>query len=103
MTLLTFQILFELSSELSARTADYCKNADVELKQRKEKSEELLQELNALKEQLAPGGSASLALEEENYRLHNKLKAAEQDIKVPIFVSKENFFDACFLSDSTSN
>ncbi|NXE73471.1 CENPE protein, partial [Cochlearius cochlearius] len=75
------KILFELSSELSARTANYCKNADVELKQRKEKSEELLQELNTLKEQLAPGGSASLALEEENYRLHNKLKAAEQDIK----------------------
>ncbi|NXJ98678.1 CENPE protein, partial [Corythaixoides concolor] len=75
------KILLQLSSELDARTANYCKNADVELKQRTEKSEELLQELNALKEQLAPGGSASLALEEENYRLHNKLKAAEQDIK----------------------
>ncbi|XP_069639599.1 centromere-associated protein E [Haliaeetus albicilla] len=75
------KILLQLSSELDARTASYCKNADVELKQRKEKSEELLQELNTLKEQLVPGGSASLALEEENYRLHNKLKAAEQDIK----------------------
>ena len=98
-----FQILLQLSSELDARTANYCENADVESKQRKEKSEELLQELNTLKEQLAPSGSASLALEEENYRLHNKLKAAEQDIKVPVFVSKENFFDACFLSESTSN
>lgn len=97
-----FQILLQLSSELDARTANYCKNADVELKQRKGKSEELLQELNTLKEQLVPGGSASLALEEENYRLHNKLKAAEQDIKVSILVSKENFF-ACFLSESTSN
>jgi len=73
------------------------------LKQKKEKSEELLQELNTLKEQLAPGGSASLALEEENYKLHNKLKGAEQDIKVPIFVSKENFFDACLLNENTSN
>ncbi|KAM6313339.1 centromere-associated protein E [Aegotheles albertisi] len=75
------KILLQLSSELGARTASYCKNADVELKQRKEKSEEMLQELNTLKEQLASGGSASLALEEENYRLRNKLMAAEQDIK----------------------
>ncbi|KAF1527623.1 Centromere-associated protein E, partial [Eudyptes sclateri] len=75
------KILLQLSSELDARTANYCKNTDAESKQRKEKSEELLQELNTLKEQLAPGGSASLALQEENYRLHNKLKAAEQDIK----------------------
>ncbi|NXB99334.1 CENPE protein, partial [Orthonyx spaldingii] len=76
------KVLLELSSELDARTADYSKNADVELKQRKEKNEELLQDLNTLKEHLAPGGSASLALEEENYRLHNKLKVAEQDKKV---------------------
>ncbi|NXV50361.1 CENPE protein, partial [Uria aalge] len=75
------KILLQLSSELDARTTNYCKNADVESKQRKEKSGELLQELNSLKEQLVPGGSASLALEEENYRLHNKLKTAEQDIK----------------------
>ncbi|KAM6402245.1 centromere-associated protein E [Pluvialis apricaria] len=75
------KILLQLSSELDARTANYCKNADVDLKQRKEKSEELLQELNSLKEQQAPGGSASLLLEEENYRLRNKLKAAEQDVK----------------------
>ncbi|KAM4780808.1 centromere-associated protein E isoform 2-T2 [Cyanocitta cristata] len=75
------KILLELASELDARTADYSKNADVELKQRKEKNEELLQDLNTLKEKLAPGGSASLALEEENYRLHNKLKVAEQDKK----------------------
>ncbi|XP_048160962.1 centromere-associated protein E isoform X3 [Corvus hawaiiensis] len=76
------KILLELASELDARTADYSKNADVELKQRKEKNEELLQDLNTLKEKLVPGGSASLALEEENYRLHNKLKVAEQDKKV---------------------
>ncbi|XP_041280475.1 centromere-associated protein E [Onychostruthus taczanowskii] len=75
------KILLELTSELDARTAGYSKNADVELKQRKEKNEELLQDLNTLKEKLAPDGSASLALEEENYRLHNKLKAAEQDKK----------------------
>ncbi|XP_065693755.2 centromere-associated protein E isoform X2 [Patagioenas fasciata] len=75
------KILLQLSSELDARTANYCKNADIELKQIKEKSEELLLELKTLQEQLGPGGSASLALQEENYRLHNKLKAAEQDIK----------------------
>ncbi|XP_023780448.1 centromere-associated protein E isoform X2 [Cyanistes caeruleus] len=75
------KILLELSSELDARTANYSKNADVELKQRKEKNEELLQDLNTLKEKLASGGSASLALQEENYGLHNKLKAAEQDKK----------------------
>lgn len=97
-----FQILLELSSELDARTANYSKNADAELKQRKEKNEELLQDLNTLKEKLAPGGSASLALEEENYRLHNKLKAAEQDKKVQILASK-NFFDACFVRESTPN
>ncbi|XP_010014100.1 PREDICTED: centromere-associated protein E, partial [Nestor notabilis] len=75
------KILLQLSSELDARTANFCQNADVESKQRKEKSEELLQELNTLKEQLAPGGSASHVSEEENYRLHNKLRAAEQDVK----------------------
>ncbi|XP_071412044.1 centromere-associated protein E isoform X2 [Pithys albifrons albifrons] len=75
------KILLQLSSELDARTSNDSKNADVELKQRKEKNEELLQDLNSLKEKLAPGSSASVALEEENYRLHNKLKAAEQDIK----------------------
>ncbi|XP_053830940.1 centromere-associated protein E [Vidua macroura] len=75
------KILLELSSELDARTANYSKNADAELKQRKEKNEELLQDLNTLKEKLAPVGFASLALEEENYKLHNKLKAAEQDKK----------------------
>ncbi|NXN14669.1 CENPE protein, partial [Indicator maculatus] len=73
--------LYQLSSELDARTANYCKNADVESKQRKERTEELLQELKTLKDQLAPGGSASIALEEENCKLHNQLKAAEQDKK----------------------
>ncbi|NWW70794.1 CENPE protein, partial [Climacteris rufus] len=76
------KVLVELSSELDARTANCSKKADVELQQRKEKNEELLQDLNSLKEKLAPGGSVSLALEEENYRLHNKLKVAEQDKKV---------------------
>ncbi|XP_032042690.1 centromere-associated protein E-like [Aythya fuligula] len=70
-----------LNSELNDRTSNYCKNADAEYKRTKEKTEELLQELNALKEQLAPGGSAHLLLEEENNRLHNRLKAAEQDKK----------------------
>ncbi|XP_071893051.1 centromere-associated protein E isoform X4 [Anas platyrhynchos] len=70
-----------LNSELNDRTSNYCKNADAEYKRTKEKTEELLQELNTLKEQLAPGGSAHLLLEEENNRLHNCLKAAEQDKK----------------------
>lgn len=55
------------------------------MKQRKEKSEQLLQDLNTLKQQLAPGGSAHLLLEEENYKLHTELKAAKQDIKVQKF------------------
>ncbi|XP_010215383.1 PREDICTED: centromere-associated protein E [Tinamus guttatus] len=75
------KVLLQLSSELDARSADYCKRADAECKLRKEKTKKLLQELNDTKEQLAPGASASLVLEEENYRLHNKLKATEQDIK----------------------
>ncbi|XP_039237441.1 centromere-associated protein E isoform X2 [Pipra filicauda] len=75
------KMLLQLSSELDARTSNDSKNADVELKQRKEKNEELLQDLNTLKEKLAPDSSASLMLKEENYRLHNKLKAAEQDVK----------------------
>ncbi|NWI17167.1 CENPE protein, partial [Crypturellus soui] len=75
------KILLQLSSELDAKSADYCKRAESECKLRKEKTRELFQELNNIKEQLAPGASASLLLEEENYRLHNKLKATEQDIK----------------------
>ncbi|NXJ09275.1 CENPE protein, partial [Odontophorus gujanensis] len=75
------KMLLQLSSELDDRTLKYCKNADVECKQRKEKSEELLQNLKALKDQLAPDGSAKLQLEEENYKLHTELKAAKQDIK----------------------
>ncbi|XP_042667809.1 centromere-associated protein E [Centrocercus urophasianus] len=75
------KILLQLSSDLDGRTSTYSKNAEVELKQRKEKSEQLLQDLNTLKQQLAPGGSAHLLLEEENYKLHTELKAAKQDIK----------------------
>lgn len=84
-SLLIFQTFSPLNSELNDRTSNYCKNADAEYKRTKEKTEELLQELNTLKEQLAPGGSAHLLLEEENNRLHNHLKAAEQDKKVQIF------------------
>ncbi|NXG73546.1 CENPE protein, partial [Baryphthengus martii] len=76
------KVLLQRSSELDARTANYRKNAKVELKQRKERNEALLQNLNSLKEQPAPGGSTNLALEEENQRLHDKLKAAEEDRKV---------------------
>ncbi|NXM04965.1 CENPE protein, partial [Tyrannus savana] len=75
------KMLLQLSSELDARICNDSKNADDELKQRKEKNEELLQDLNTLKEKLALDSSASFMLKEENDRLHNKLKAAEQDIK----------------------
>ncbi|XP_072191354.1 centromere-associated protein E [Excalfactoria chinensis] len=75
------KILVQLSPELDNRTLTYCKNADVECKQQKKKSEELLQDLKTLKEQLGPGGSAHLLLEEENCRLHTELKAAKQDIQ----------------------
>nr|XP_042715901.1 centromere-associated protein E isoform X2 [Chrysemys picta bellii] len=74
--------LLQTSSEMDTRTANYCKDSEIELKQRKGKTEELLEQLKTIKEQLAPCGVANLALEEENYRLCNQLKATEQDIKI---------------------
>ncbi|XP_030420329.1 centromere-associated protein E isoform X4 [Gopherus evgoodei] len=74
--------LLQTSSEMDTRTANYCKESKIELKQRKGKTEELLEQLKTIKEQLAPCGVANLALEEENYRLCNQLKASEQDIKI---------------------
>ncbi|XP_019408168.1 PREDICTED: centromere-associated protein E-like [Crocodylus porosus] len=73
-----FQALLDIDKE----TADYCQNFETELKQRKEKTEDLLQELKTTKEQLASCSTANLALEEENYRLCNKLKTTEQDVKI---------------------
>ncbi|XP_039397724.1 centromere-associated protein E isoform X3 [Mauremys reevesii] len=74
--------LLQTSSEMDTRTANYCKDSEIELKQRKGKTEKLLEQLKTIKEQLAPCGVANLALEEENYRLCNQLKASEQDIKI---------------------
>ncbi|XP_043401197.1 centromere-associated protein E isoform X5 [Chelonia mydas] len=74
--------LLQTSLEMDTRTANYCKDSEIELKQRKGKTEELLEQLKTVKEQLAPCGVANLALEEENYRLGNQLKATEQDIKI---------------------
>ncbi|KAM9142729.1 centromere-associated protein E [Pangshura tecta] len=74
--------LLQTSSEMDTRTANYCKDSEIELKQRKGKTEKLLEQLRTIKEQLAPCGVANLALEEENYRLCNQLKASEQDIKI---------------------
>lgn len=42
----------------------------------------MLQELKTTKEQLTPCSTANHALEEENYRLCNKLKTTKQDVKV---------------------
>lgn len=99
----SFQLLSQTVLELDARTANYCETADAESKREKERTEELLQELKTLEDQLGPGGSTSLlALEEENCRLHNQLKAAKQDKKVTISVSKENFCDAGFQSRKMS-
>ncbi|XP_038255803.1 centromere-associated protein E isoform X2 [Dermochelys coriacea] len=74
--------LLQTSLEMDTRTANYCKDSEIELKQRKGKTEALLEQLKTIKEQLAPCGVANLALEEENYRLCNQLKATEQDIKI---------------------
>ncbi|XP_067424353.1 centromere-associated protein E [Emydura macquarii macquarii] len=74
--------LLQISSELDTRTANYCKDSEIELKQKKGKTEELLEQFMTIKQQLAPCGVANLALEEENYRLHNQLKATDQDIKI---------------------
>ncbi|XP_074848090.1 centromere-associated protein E [Carettochelys insculpta] len=76
------KMLLQTSSEMDTITANYCKDSEIELKQRKRKTEELFKQLKTIKEQLAPSGVANLALEEENYRLFNQLKAAEQDIKI---------------------
>ncbi|XP_075785794.1 centromere-associated protein E isoform X2 [Pelodiscus sinensis] len=75
------KIVLQASSEMDTRTANYRKDSEIELKQRKQKTEELLEELKTVKEQLAPCGVANLALE-ENYKLFNQLKATEQDIKI---------------------
>ncbi|KAM7168718.1 centromere-associated protein E isoform 1-T1 [Macrochelys suwanniensis] len=74
--------LLQISSEMDTRTTNYCKDSEIELKQRKGKTEELFEQLKTIKEQLAPCGVANLALEEENARLCNQLKATEQDIKI---------------------
>ncbi|XP_019381631.1 PREDICTED: centromere-associated protein E isoform X3 [Gavialis gangeticus] len=73
-----FQALLDIDRE----TANYCQNFETELKQRKEKTEDMLQELKTTKEELTPCSTANLALEEENYRLCNKLKTTEQDVKI---------------------
>ncbi|XP_059578334.1 centromere-associated protein E isoform X3 [Alligator mississippiensis] len=73
-----FQALLDIDRE----TANYCQNFETELNQRKEKTEDMLQELKTTKEQLTPCSTANHALEEENYRLCNKLKTTKQDVKI---------------------
>ncbi|KAJ6668847.1 hypothetical protein lerEdw1_012333 [Lerista edwardsae] len=69
-------------SDLETKNENYCRETEAALKSCRERTKELLQELNTLKEQETPCGIANLALEEENYKLDNKLKAAEQYIKM---------------------
>ncbi|XP_054845456.1 centromere-associated protein E [Eublepharis macularius] len=75
------QVLIEAREELEARKANYCTEAEAALKICRERTRELLQELNTLKELQVPSGHANLILEEENYRLDSKLKAQDQDMQ----------------------
>ncbi|XP_053113451.1 centromere-associated protein E isoform X2 [Hemicordylus capensis] len=75
------QVFIQAKSELESKNADYCRETEAALKTCKERTRELLQKLNSLKEQQTPCGIANLALEEENYKLGNELKASQQGIK----------------------
>ncbi|KAH0615891.1 hypothetical protein JD844_026494 [Phrynosoma platyrhinos] len=81
------QAYIQARSDLDTRYADYSKETEVALKACREQTKELLLELNAfkeevkLKEEQTLCADANFALKEENYKLENKLKAAEEDIK----------------------
>ncbi|XP_015261251.1 PREDICTED: centromere-associated protein E [Gekko japonicus] len=75
------QVLMEMREELESRNANYCKETEATLKTCRERTRELLQALNTLKEHQVPSGHADLILEEENYRLESKLKAQDQDMQ----------------------
>ncbi|XP_066488340.1 centromere-associated protein E [Tiliqua scincoides] len=75
------QVFYDDRRELETRNNNYCEETEATLKTCRERTKELLQELKTLKEQQTPCGIANHALEEENYNLGNKLKAAEQYIK----------------------
>ncbi|KAL8206872.1 UNVERIFIED_CONTAM: hypothetical protein K2H54_032843 [Gekko kuhli] len=76
------QALMETREELESRNANYCKETEATLKTCRERTRELLQAFNTLKEHQVPSGHADLILEEENYRLESKLKAQDQDMQV---------------------
>nr|XP_034968217.1 centromere-associated protein E isoform X1 [Zootoca vivipara] len=72
---------FLQSQSLYTKQAEYCREAEAALKASKDRSQELLLELNILKEEQTHCAAANLALEEENSKLGNKLKAMEEEQK----------------------
>ncbi|XP_028599463.2 centromere-associated protein E isoform X2 [Podarcis muralis] len=69
------------SQSLYTKQAECCRKAEAALKASKEQIQELLLELNTLKEKQTHCAAANLALEEENYKLGDKLKATEEQQK----------------------
>lgn len=76
------QVFAQARSDIEAKNENYCRATEAALKSSRERTKELVQELNALKEKQTPCGFANHVLEEENCNLGNKVKAAEQYIKV---------------------
>ncbi|XP_077156854.1 centromere-associated protein E isoform X2 [Paroedura picta] len=72
------QALMEAREELESRNADSRRETEDTLKTCRERTRELLQALNTLKEKQAPNNCADI-LEEENYRLRSKVKAQDED------------------------
>ncbi|XP_053259915.1 centromere-associated protein E [Podarcis raffonei] len=69
------------SQSLYTKQAECCRKAEAALKASKEQIQELLLELNTLKEKQTHCAAANLALEEENCKLGDKLKATEEQQK----------------------
>ncbi|XP_043919377.1 centromere-associated protein E [Protopterus annectens] len=67
---------------LTSKNATHFRQCEKQLKKERSENKELFQKLQNLKETLAPSSSAFKLLEDEHQRTINKLKAAEQDLKV---------------------
>ncbi|CAI5784579.1 centromere-associated protein E isoform X3 [Podarcis lilfordi] len=75
------QEILDQTTNQQKREAECCRKAEAALKASKEQIQELLLELNTLKEKQTHCAAANLALEEENYKLGDKLKATEEQQK----------------------
>ncbi|XP_033015458.1 centromere-associated protein E [Lacerta agilis] len=75
------QEILDQTTDQQKREAECCREAEAALKASKEQTQELLLELNTLKEEQTHCAAANLALEEENSKLGNKLKSTEEQQK----------------------